>query len=87
MVFIGAVEPAAEDTGGYRVEEGELQLLCHDLCVVFGQDDERGLAKILVTDSNFARNNVGQGVDKSRRTREETFLVLYSGLIGSVGLQ
>lgn len=87
MVFIGAVEPATEDALGHRVEEGVLQLLVHDFCVVFGQDDEGSLAEVFVSDGDFACNDVGQGVDEGSRTGIEVFRVLDGGLVGCVGLQ
>ena len=87
MVFVGAVEPTAEDTCSHRVEKGVLQLSCHNLRVVFGQNDERGLAEVFVSDGDFARHDVGQGVDECRWTGEKVLWVLDSRLIGSVGLQ
>ena len=59
MILVSAVEPTTKDACCHRVEKSVLQLSCHNMLVTVFQNKEGCLAKILVSDGNFARHDVG----------------------------
>ena len=64
MIFIKAVNPTIKDTHCFWILESIRQLPGNDACIVIFDDEERGLAIILISDGDFSCHNVGQSVNK-----------------------
>ena len=86
MFLIAAVNPAADNACRHWVLECIVDVFHNNFLVVIVNDDELGLAEILVAYGDFARYDVRQGVNKSCRAREEIVRVLNCRLICRVGL-
>ena len=86
MVVVKVVHPPSQQAGRAAVSKGGLNQVLHRRSVLPVEYEERRLTQVFVADGYLTGHDVGQGVDKYRRTGEEIVWVTDGRLIMSVSL-